>query len=387
MNLKDNQIQNQYKPSTTTCGGNVSPQNDEKDISSYTIQEQNIRDSVELSNQDEKIESPVTYLSGNFYSSVIPGNQQIPSSSNDIPEIANMFSGMTMAVPRTVTWNNDTGSFQSYSKEMGTVNIGQSAFLASRQVSQSINPLAPVLMSIDPLYSFTNYPLKEVSFGMTHEVEARGNYERTITTAEKENFEALIGNSEYLQEKGFTKEELAVFIEKLGRIPGALENLELLSVKNEYVNKGRFAELVRAYFLEQAGYKVEAIGQIVETSLGKTDIDILLKDGTWIENKQVQEISADQKFKDKIDKMAAAVKEELEVNGIKIKRAIFLNQGKISQNAIEHAIEKGIPIFRDLSYADAPHILNILPFYKDLIETDPSIAVQCARGAYKTFIA
>jgi len=222
---------------------------------------------------------------------------------------------------------------------------------------------------------------------MTQEVEARGNYERTITTAEKENFEALIGNSEYLQEKGFTKEELAVFIEKLGRIPGALENLELLSVKNEYVNKGRFAELVRAYFLEQSGFKVEAIGQIVETSLGKTDIDILLKDGTWIENKQVQEISADQKFKDKIDKMSAAVKDGMEVNGIKIKRAVFMNQGKLSKNAIEYAIDKGIPIFRDLAYSDAPQILNILPFYQDLIEMEPDIAVQCAEGAYKTFLA
>ena len=244
---------------------------------------------------------------------------------------------------------------------------------------------SPVVLALDPtLYSFPSNTT--VTFGKEQETEARGDFENTITSGEEKEFKELVENSNYLQDKDFTEEEIDVFIKKLGLIPGAEKNLELLSVDNKYVNKGRYSELVRAFYLEEAGYKVEAIGKIVNTDIGKTDIDILLKDGTWIENKHVQDISADQKFKDKIDKMALAVKEGKEVNGIKIKRAIFINQGKINNNAIQYAISKGIPIFRDLAHSDAPKIVSVLPLYKDLIRIDPDIAVQCAEGAYKALL-
>jgi len=225
------------------------------------------------------------------------------------------------------------------------------------------------------------------NFNTGYEMEAQGiAYTSSPTTAEKDRLMNVMQSSEYMQDKDFTKEEISVFIEKIGRIEGAEKNMELLSANNENLNKGRYAELVRTYFLEKEGYKVDSIGKIVETPLGKTDIDILLENGTWIENKQVQDICADQKFKEKIDKMASAVETGMEVNGIKIKRAIFINRGKINKSAIEYAISKGIPIFRDLQYDDAPKILSILSFYKDMIELDPEVAVQCAEGAYKSLL-
>ena len=223
-------------------------------------------------------------------------------------------------------------------------------------------------------------------FDRINEMEFRGTFKNTPTTNEKGRFLELIESSDYLQDKDFTGEEIDKFIGRIALIPGAEKNMELLGANNEQVNKGRYAELVRAFYLEKEGHQVEAIGKIVETPKGKTDIDILLKDGTWIENKQVKEISGDQKLKDKIDKMASAVKKGMEVNGIKIKRAIFINRGKINDSAIDYAISKGIPIFRDLEYSDAPKIIEILPFYKDLIKMDPEIAAQCAQGAYKTFL-
>ena len=115
--------------------------------------------------------------------------------------------------------------------------------------------------------------------------------------------------------------------------------------------RGSFGELARAFRIDQAGLEVKAIGKDIITELGRTDIDILANnmrgESIWIENKDVKKISLSDDFKTKIDKIANGLNEGVEDkynNRIEINKAIFVNKGEITQNAIEYARSKGIHI-------------------------------------------
>ncbi|RMH74539.1 MAG: hypothetical protein D6681_23035 [Calditrichaeota bacterium] len=121
--------------------------------------------------------------------------------------------------------------------------------------------------------------------------------------------------------------------------------------ENPHAARGYFSELARAYRVHEAGLNVEALDKNVETRAGRTDIDILArrKDGSyiWIENKDVKDISNTEDFRDKIDKMAAGLKEGVEIEPgrtIKIDKAVFVNQGHISREAMEYARRHNIEI-------------------------------------------
>lgn len=137
----------------------------------------------------------------------------------------------------------------------------------------------------------------------------------------------------------------------IGEVPGYLETRVKTLSENVHSARGSFAELARAYRIQESGLSVKGIGKDVHTNFGKTDIDILAesKDGRniWIENKDVQNISCDKDFGLKIAKMEDGLKNgvvDKEGNKIKIDEAIFVNKGNITQEAIEYAKSKGIHI-------------------------------------------
>jgi len=151
-------------------------------------------------------------------------------------------------------------------------------------------------------------------------------------------------------------------IEFMDRFEGALGNVDgFVQLKAKTLSdnissaRGYFSELVRAYRIQQAGLQVVALDKLVDTGKGKTDIDILVKrkDGTyiWIENKDVKEISKNEDFRAKIDKMASGLQNGVEINGhtLKISKAVFVNQGKISPEALDYARSKNIIIKEKMS--------------------------------------
>lgn len=134
----------------------------------------------------------------------------------------------------------------------------------------------------------------------------------------------------------------------IGEVPGYSEAKNRTLSKNIDSARGAFAELVRAYRVQESGLTVKGIGKEVHTNFGKTDIDILAeaKDGRniWIENKDVKNILCDKDFGLKIAKMEDGLKNgvvDREGNKTKIDEAVFVNYQNISSEAIEYAKSKG----------------------------------------------
>lgn len=152
-----------------------------------------------------------------------------------------------------------------------------------------------------------------------------------------------------VEDKVFFESKLDKMLNSLKNVEGLDTNLRHMKGENVQSGRGRFMEIERAFKQHENGEKVISIGKVVEVpGFGGTDIDILVEkspgQGKWIENKHVKEISCDDSFKNKIDKMAAAVNQDLEVNGLKIKEAVFVNSGSITEQAKSYAENKGVTI-------------------------------------------
>ena len=149
------------------------------------------------------------------------------------------------------------------------------------------------------------------------------------------------------------------FARSLGSLPGVEGNLLKIGGKNTDLGRGHYTELGRAYHLKRAGKDPLTINlQINVPGVGKTDIDILCRDAAggleWHENKHVRIISCDDAFQAKIDKMAAAREQRLEVEiggqVERVQRFVFTNSGDISEKAMEYARNKGIEIYDHRPY-------------------------------------
>jgi hypothetical protein len=146
------------------------------------------------------------------------------------------------------------------------------------------------------------------------------------------------------------------YARQLEGIPGVKENLSKIAGNNINVARGHYTELGAAAAMKKAGHDVAAIAhKVTIPKLGNTDIDILLRDGTWIEKKIVKTIYCDLSFKTKIDKIAEALKLGLEIplpdgSIIKIGKGIFVNSSKIHHEAIAYAKSKGVEIFEKTPY-------------------------------------
>ncbi len=136
-----------------------------------------------------------------------------------------------------------------------------------------------------------------------------------------------------------------------GDVDGYTQLKDKLLANNENMSKGHFAEIARAMKLKKIGYDTEAFGAKVPM-LKNTDIDILARNSAtgesmWVENKQVGNISLDDKFKRQIDNMQLAKK-----SGVVLKdgsffqpdKAVFVNSGDITQSAKEYASSRGVEI-------------------------------------------
>ena len=133
---------------------------------------------------------------------------------------------------------------------------------------------------------------------------------------------------------------------ELKGVPGVDTNLRLMAGNSYAAGKGRFEELIRAARYQRAGKPLAGIGVPVDVpGLGKTDIDILLQSGKWVENKAVKGmLSLTPEFTTKIDKIAAAVKAGLKVNGIAVNEGAFISSGHLSPRAIKYASDRGIDV-------------------------------------------
>ena len=193
-----------------------------------------------------------------------------------------------------------------------------------------------------------------------------GGLENQINVIRNQNLDGLEARNKIFLEERFEKLKLSAplyendpqhlkWIEKydntIGEVPGYVEAKNRTLSKNNDSARGALAELARAYRTQEAGLSLKGIGKEVHTSFGKTDMDIFAesKDGRniWIENKDVQNISRDKDFGLKIAKMEDGLKKGVvDKEGIKIKidEALFVNNGNISQEAIEDAKSKGIHI-------------------------------------------
>jgi len=148
----------------------------------------------------------------------------------------------------------------------------------------------------------------------------------------------------------FFEAKLDKMVDSLKDVNGLSTNLRHMKGENIQSGRGRFMEIERAYKQQQEnGEKVVSIGKVVEVpGYGGTDIDVLVEkspgEGKWIENKHVKNISCDDSFKNKIDKMSAAATQGLKVDGLKIKETVFVNSGSITDQAKAYADGKGVTI-------------------------------------------
>lgn len=149
-------------------------------------------------------------------------------------------------------------------------------------------------------------------------------------------------------------------VDSLGDISGVRKNLSIMAGNSENAAKGAFTELGAAAAFKKAGHDIAAVGKIVNVpGVGNTDIDVLTRAGKWIEKKHVKQISCDEGFRTKIDKMSEALKSGMEVslddgNLVKITDSIFVNSGKISAQAIRYAESKGVTIYQTTPYTQVP---------------------------------
>jgi hypothetical protein len=149
------------------------------------------------------------------------------------------------------------------------------------------------------------------------------------------------------------------YVRDLGPLPGVEGNLLKIGGANRDLGRGHYTEIARAAHLKRAGKDLVAINHPIDVpGVGKTDIDILCRntDGRleWHENKHVRLISCDHDFQAKIDKMAAAREQGLEVEIAghvePVQRVIFTNSGHISEPAMEYARNKGVEIYAHRPY-------------------------------------
>jgi hypothetical protein len=159
--------------------------------------------------------------------------------------------------------------------------------------------------------------------------------------------------------EGFFK-RLEGHVDSLGDIPGVRKNLSIMAGNSENAAKGAFTELGAAAAFKKAGHDIAAVGKIVNVpGVGNTDIDVLTRSGKWIEKKHVKQISCDDRFRTKIDKMSEALKSEMGIllddgSFVKVTDTIFVNSGKISAQAIKYAESKGITIYQKTPYTRVP---------------------------------
>lgn len=148
----------------------------------------------------------------------------------------------------------------------------------------------------------------------------------------------------------------------------------LKTIGSEGANKaaGDCHTLCRAAHWQATGREVAALNKPVFLPLtGKTDIDILFRDGTWIEAKRVGRLSAphgiacDEKFRSQISKMEEAVKSGLKVivdgEPLAIQRAIYMNRGAISSQALDYARSHGIQIYENQPFTKVIQAAAQLP--------------------------
>ena len=164
------------------------------------------------------------------------------------------------------------------------------------------------------------------------------------------------------------------FIEKadalLAPADGYIQTRDMTLANSLSKAKGHFDEIVRAYTAKNAGYEVDMIGKNVVTPMGKTDIDVLLTNNDngqklWLENKRYDntDISLDDKFRTKIDKMSSALEHgamDRNNNLIKPDKAIFMSSGHISESAKIYAQSKGVMIAADATDKNFKAILKTL---------------------------
>lgn len=138
------------------------------------------------------------------------------------------------------------------------------------------------------------------------------------------------------------------FDKVLGDVDGYLQTkMKTLSL-NESSARGHFAELVRAYRAHRAGLEVKALNKSVETSLGRTDIDIWLKnskgENIWIENKDSQNLLLNEKTKTQIDKMNEGLEKGVKIDGenVRFDKNLFINNQEIPSNLKEYSESKKI---------------------------------------------
>jgi len=204
--------------------------------------------------------------------------------------------------------------------------------------------------------------------------------ENRIDTIENCSIESIESNNEFSIEQKFIEESptrplyenkpnllnwMNKFETTLKDVPGFIEcKMKTLSYNIDSA-RGSFAELARAFRLKEAGIDVKEIGKKVETNLGKTDIDILVKnikgENIWIENKDVKNISLTNESKLKIDKMADGIKSGVkDTSGeiVKIDKAIFVNNKNISENLSNYAKSQGIHIKENMNAKIFPKYFN-----------------------------
>ena len=203
-----------------------------------------------------------------------------------------------------------------------------------------------------------------------------GNYEKLIENS-KEKLEQLDEKFEKKKADSLLYKEYHPrlnFIAKADRIlsdvDGYKETRDMTLANNLSKAKGHFHEITRAFTAKNAGYNVDMIGKNVVTPEGKTDIDLLLTNKEngyklWIENKKYDntDITLDEKFRTKIDKMASALKNgamDSQHNLIKPDKAIFLSSGNINESAKAYAQSKGVMVFDNVTDRNFKSILKTL---------------------------
>ena len=151
----------------------------------------------------------------------------------------------------------------------------------------------------------------------------------------------------------------------LRNVDGLAEQLKLLAAeKGSAVFRGAWSEMIMATRLEEhalsmgaSDKQVAAFRKVIQLpDGGKTDLDILLKDGTVIENKWQQYLTGET-AQVKIDKLATAVQDQLLVPGtdIRVTRAFVVVRGEISGPIKEYAASKGVQMIPHDSYIKAVH--------------------------------
>jgi len=149
-------------------------------------------------------------------------------------------------------------------------------------------------------------------------------------------------------------------LKELENVPGAADVAAKLSIDNPSTYHGHLNELITARDLSRNGYKILEMDLRVQTAHGKTDIDILAQatDGRVfaIELKRVTDGITNNSlyFKPKIDKLADLV--NTKIGNHTVTDSVFVNRGKINDNARDYAISRGIRI---IDNTDAPKIKDL----------------------------